>query len=95
MHCEMYLETGGMHGACLIDRKGNIVVREDIGRHNAVDKAIGYAVRNRIPAKNLILLTTGRVSYEMLAKDKVRVEHHRIPYCRYQTGCSASQLFAD
>ncbi|WP_134699473.1 formate dehydrogenase accessory sulfurtransferase FdhD [Ammoniphilus sp. YIM 78166] len=66
--CEMYLESGGMHGACLIDSQGNLTVREDIGRHNAVDKAIGYAVRNRLKAEEFILLTTGRISYEMLAK---------------------------
>lgn len=64
----MYLETGGMHGACIIDRKGQIVVREDIGRHNAVDKIIGYAIRNGLRAEELVLLTTGRISYEMLSK---------------------------
>jgi FdhD protein len=48
-----YLETGGMHGACIVDEAaGNITVREDIGRHN----------------ERLVLLTTGRVSYEMLSK---------------------------
>jgi FdhD protein len=64
----LYLETGGMHGACLVDKDGNIFVREDIGRHNAVDKVLGYAVRAGLDPKSLILLTTGRVSYEMLAK---------------------------
>ncbi len=63
-----YLETGGMHGACIIDEDGNMVIREDIGRHNAVDKIIGYAVRKRLQPKRLVLLTTGRVSYEMLSK---------------------------
>jgi FdhD protein len=64
----LYLETGGMHGACIIDEKGNMTIREDIGRHNAVDKIIGYCLRNRLHPKRLILLTTGRVSYEMLSK---------------------------
>ncbi|MDP4084188.1 MAG: formate dehydrogenase accessory sulfurtransferase FdhD [Bacillota bacterium] len=63
-----YLETGGMHGACIVDKDGTITVREDIGRHNAVDKIIGYALRNHLLPENLILLTTGRVSYEMLSK---------------------------
>jgi FdhD protein len=63
-----YLETGGMHGACIVDEAGNITVREDIGRHNAVDKIIGYALRNSLQPERLILLTTGRVSYEMLSK---------------------------
>jgi FdhD protein len=64
----MYLETGGMHGACIVQEDGSIVVREDIGRHNAVDKIIGYALRKRLNSQNLILLTTGRISYEMLSK---------------------------
>lgn len=64
----LYLETGGMHGACIIDEAGSITVREDIGRHNAVDKIIGYALRNSLPPERLVLLTTGRVSYEMLSK---------------------------
>lgn len=64
----LYLETGGMHGACIIDEDGSMVIREDIGRHNAVDKIIGYALRKRLQPERLILLTTGRVSYEMLSK---------------------------
>ncbi|MGG3561468.1 formate dehydrogenase accessory sulfurtransferase FdhD [Neobacillus rhizosphaerae] len=65
---DLYLETGGMHGACIIDEDGNMAIREDIGRHNAVDKIIGYAIRKRLQPERLILLTTGRVSYEMLSK---------------------------
>lgn len=64
----MYLETGGMHGACLVELDGKITVREDIGRHNAVDKIIGFALRQGLDPKNLILITTGRISYEMLSK---------------------------
>jgi len=64
----LYLETGGMHGACIVNESGDMVIREDIGRHNAVDKVIGHAVRQGLNPKNLILLTTGRVSYEMLSK---------------------------
>ncbi|WP_066072883.1 formate dehydrogenase accessory sulfurtransferase FdhD [Neobacillus soli] len=64
----LYLETGGMHGACIVDEEGTVTIREDIGRHNAVDKIIGHALRNHLQPSMLILLTTGRVSYEMLSK---------------------------
>ncbi len=64
----LYLETGGMHGACIIENDGKMTVREDIGRHNAIDKVIGYAISKGLDPKTLILLTTGRVSYEMLSK---------------------------
>lgn len=64
----LYALTGGMHGACLVYPDGSIEVREDIGRHNAVDKVIGHAIRTNADASELLLLTTGRVSYEMLSK---------------------------
>lgn len=64
----LYFETGGMHGACIVKSDGSLVIREDIGRHNAVDKVIGYAFRNSLVANDLILMTTGRISYEMLSK---------------------------
>jgi len=64
----LYALTGGMHGACLVYPDGSIQVREDIGRHNAVDKVIGHAIRTKADAAELVLLTTGRVSYEMLSK---------------------------
>lgn len=64
----LYLESGGMHGACIVDEKGDMIIREDIGRHNAVDKVIGHAVRNDLDPSTLLLLTTGRISYEMLSK---------------------------
>lgn len=64
----LYLETGGMHGACIVHDDGSLTIREDIGRHNAVDKIIGYCLRNRLQPERLLLLTTGRISYEMLSK---------------------------
>jgi len=64
----LYIETGGMHGACIITETGELIVREDIGRHNAVDKVIGFAVKEGLKPEGLLLLTTGRVSYEMLSK---------------------------
>lgn len=64
----LYLETGGMHAACIVNERGEMVIREDIGRHNAVDKIIGYAFRNRLQPSSLFMLTSGRISYEMLSK---------------------------
>jgi FdhD protein len=61
-------ESGGVHG-CAFGRDGKILfIREDIGRHNAVDKLLGKAWIDRIPTDDLILLSTGRVSYEMTVK---------------------------
>ena len=64
----LYAETGGMHGACIVKEDGELIVREDIGRHNAVDKVIGHAVREELNPNGLLLITTGRISYEMLSK---------------------------
>ena len=64
----MYISTGGMHGACIVEPDGKITVREDIGRHNAVDKIIGYSLKKGLQPEDLILITTGRISYEMLSK---------------------------
>jgi FdhD protein len=62
--------TGGLHAAALFDSTGKLlVVREDIGRHNAVDKAIGRAAMDgRLPLSEQILLVSGRVSFEITQK---------------------------
>jgi FdhD protein len=61
-------DTGGVHG-CAFGRNGEVIlIREDIGRHNAVDKLLGRAWLDRTPTDDLVLLTTGRVSYEMAVK---------------------------
>ncbi len=67
-------ETAGVHG-CGFGAQGAVVsIREDIGRHNAVDKLIGRAWLDRLPMDDLILISTGRVSYEMAVKAaKVRI----------------------
>ncbi len=63
-----YRDTGGMH-ACALGRDGRVLlVREDVGRHNAVDKVLGRAWLDRVPIEGSVLLTTGRISYEMAVK---------------------------
>ncbi len=63
-----YRDTGGMH-ACALSQRGTIcVVREDVGRHNAVDKVVGQAWLDHIPTEDGVLLSTGRISYEMAVK---------------------------
>jgi len=63
-----YKESRGIHGAALADASRLLIVAEDVGRHNAVDKVKGEALRRGIPTEDCILLSTGRVSSEMLLK---------------------------
>ena len=62
--------TGGLHSSGLFDRDGKLIcLREDVGRHNALDKVIGYALLNGIwPLEKHILLVSGRVSFEIIQK---------------------------
>lgn len=63
-------KTGGLHSAGIFDLKGNLLcLREDVGRHNALDKVIGWAFRNRVwPLDHHILLVSGRVAFEIMQK---------------------------
>ncbi|WP_328646830.1 formate dehydrogenase accessory sulfurtransferase FdhD [Amycolatopsis sp. NBC_00348] len=67
---KVFASTGGLHAAALFTPDGEIdVVREDVGRHNAVDKVLGWAVMaDRIPAPGHGLLVSGRVSFELVQK---------------------------
>lgn len=65
---KLYLETGGVHSAALSDGKDILFFSEDIGRHNAVDKLIGKAFLQSVSVENKILLTSGRVTSEIMTK---------------------------
>jgi FdhD protein len=65
---ELYREAGGVHSAALATTEGIVIFRDDIGRHNAVDKIHGECFLNGIPVEDKILLTTGRISSEILVK---------------------------
>ena len=67
---KIFDKTGGLHAAGLFDPQGKlVVVREDVGRHNAVDKVIGYALMNDlIPLSGYALAISGRGGYEIIQK---------------------------
>jgi FdhD protein len=65
-----FAATGGLHASALFNQLGELeVVREDVGRHNALDKVIGHAFfAERLPLSDHLLLVSGRVSFELMQK---------------------------
>lgn len=65
---ELYRETGGVHTSALCDGEKILLSAEDIGRHNTLDKLAGLCLMNNVWPETRILITTGRISSEMLQK---------------------------
>ena len=65
---DLYRETGGVHNSALADGEKLLVFKDDIGRHNAVDKIRGFCFLEEIPLFDKILITTGRISSEIVIK---------------------------
>ena len=68
LRSQIYRATGGVHSAALCDTKDILVFSEDIGRHNAIDKVFGECILKDTPTDERIVITSGRISSEILLK---------------------------
>jgi FdhD protein len=65
----VFADTGGLHGAGLFTTRGALVIaREDVGRHNAVDKVVGRALEDRLDPASHVMFLSGRLGYELVQK---------------------------
>ncbi len=65
---ELFIQTGGVHSVAIFEHEKEIIIIEDVARHNAVDKAIGYCILSEIDLRDKLLVVSGRISSDMLAK---------------------------
>jgi FdhD protein len=65
---QLYRTTGGVHSAALCDMESVMIFREDIGRHNAIDKVFGECFLKAIPTDGMTIITSGRITSEILLK---------------------------
>ncbi|MCK9444327.1 MAG: formate dehydrogenase accessory sulfurtransferase FdhD [Tissierellaceae bacterium] len=65
---ELFLNTGGVHSCALCNKSDILIFEDDIGRHNALDKVLGRAFLDRMDLSDKLVLTSGRISSEMLIK---------------------------
>jgi len=68
---EIHIATGGVHSVGLFEKKGSICIIEDIGRHNALDKAIGHGLEHKVDFSRTFVACTGRISSDMALKCSV------------------------
>ena len=68
LQSDLHVKTGGIHIIGLFNDKGPVIITEDIGRHNALDRVIGYGLLNRVNFPGTFVVSSGRISSEMVRK---------------------------